>query len=549
MNASLQNKPPASRSEGTDAAEDAEPALIGSRLPTADDYARAARRRSGKFLGGGALLACVVAAAFAGLGMDSVLPPLVLLLALLTPLLLWRYPRLTLYVTLTAVCLFELELVAGPDGRPFADALTDRVPFFWNVNTIFQTYAHANFKGVPLNLFEIFMLIAGVCSCLRAVYTGTARLRGGPLLIPIGVYLLFVLMGWVNGILTGGDFKISLQEVRPQFYFGLAYLLAVNIVRERRDISVLLWITAACIGVKAVLLTARRYLTLHGLPIPDQGVGAHEEAFMMDAFLLLLLSLSLCRVLPRLRRLMWAFLPFVFLADLALNRRAATAAMVIAVPIVLMAAYQALPDRRRGIVVLGVVLAVSLSVYYPLFKNSDSAFAQPARAIKSNFQPDARDASSNASRDNENVDLMATIRSAPLQGYGYGRPFLQIISMDTIIKLYDLEPFIPHNQILWIWERVGSFGFLAFWMMISAIIIFAGRTIRAPGADGLTKAVGMFALLMTVMLVIFGLLDVQLSNFRDVLFAGIWAGTLGAMSLMKDSASGQSAGREAEAGR
>lgn len=530
MNQLLQNKPP-----GEDGEEEAK-AAAGSRLPTADDYARAARRRSQRFLIGGAVLALVVSASFVGLGPDNIVLPIVVLIALLTPILLWRYPRVALFLTLAAACLFELNLVLGLDDAPFADALTDRIPFFWNVNTIFQFYAHANFKGVPLNLFELFILLCGVCSCLRAVYTQTANLRGGPLLIPIAVYMGFVLIGWMNGITTGGDFKISLQEVRPEFYFGLAYLIAVNIVRERRQLDMVLWITVLCIGTKAVLLTVRRYVTLHGQPLPDQGVGAHEEAFFMDAFFLLLLTLSLCRIQPRLRRLMWILIPFVVLGDLALNRRAGTAALVIAVPIFLLAVYQALPDRRRQITILGIALSVSFAIYYPLFKNSDSAFAQPARALKSNFQPDARDASSNASRDNENIDLMATIKSAPLQGYGYGRPFIQIISMEEVIKAYDLEPFIPHNQILWIWERVGTFGFLAFWMMISAIIIFAGQSVRAPDADDQTKAVAIFTLLMTVMLVMFGLLDLQLSNFRDVLFTGLWVGVLAAMPTLKDSA-------------
>lgn len=517
MSQLLQNKP---------SAENAEPST-GSRLPTADDYADAARRRTRKFLAGGTLLAAVVAAAFASL--DNILPPLVLLVAFLAPILLWRYPRNTLFLTLIASCLFELALVQSPDGPNFADALTDRIPFFWNVNTIFQIYGHTNFKGIPLNLFEVFILIAGVCSCLRAVYTRTVNLRGGGLFIPIVIYMGFVLMGWLNGILTGGDFKISLQEVRPQLYFGLAYLLAVNIVRTRQDLNAALWITVVCIGVKAVLLTFRRYITLSGHALPDQGVGAHEEAFFLDAFLLLLLSLSLCRVQPRLQRLMWCLMPFVVLGDLALNRRAGIAALVIAVPIILLAAYQALPDRRRNILVVGIALSVGFSIYYPLFKNSDSAFAQPARAIKSNFQADARDASSNASRDDENIDLMATIKSAPLQGYGYGRPFFQIIPMTDVIRLYELEPYIPHNQVLWIWMRVGTFGFLAFWMMVSAIIVFAGQTLRAPGAEDETKVVGIFAMLMIIMLVIFGLLDLQLSNFRDVLFAGIWAGILAAV--------------------
>ena len=535
MNLSLQNKPPVQGEPVNSAVDDGEANLTPSRMPTADDYAEAMRRRNTQFLVGGVLLAAAVVGIFAGFGMETVLPPVVLLLMLTVPLLLWRYPRLPLYVTLAAACLFETGQLSGMDGHPFADSLTDRVPIFWNINTILQIYGHTNFKGVPLNLFEIFVLVAGVCSLLRAVYSGTAGLRGGPLLVPISVYLFFVIMGWINGILTGGDFKISLQEVRPQFYFGVAYLMAVNIVREKRDITRLLWVAVICIGVKGILLTFRRYVTLHGLPLPDQGVGSHEDAFFMDAFLLLLLCLSLCRVLPKIQRVMWMLLPFVALADLALNRRAATAAMVIAVPIILLAAYQSLPDRRRQVAALAAVMAVSFSIYYPLFKNSENAFAQPARAIKSNFQPDARDASSNASRDNENLDLMATIHSAPAQGYGYGRPFFQIVPMNDVIRIYDLEPFIPHNQILWIWERVGSFGFLAFWMMISSIIIFAGQTVRAARADGFTKAVGIFALLMTTMLVLFGLLDLQLSNFRDVLFVGIWAGVLGALPTLKDS--------------
>ncbi len=508
------------------------PAL--SAMPTAEEYAAQARARARWFLLGGGLLAGTVAASFVAFGLDNIFLPITLLIGILTPILLWRFPRLTLYFTLAAVCLFELGQVAGPNGRPFADALTDRVPFFWNTNTIFQVYAHTNFKGLPLNLFEIFIIIAGVCSCLRAVYTQNTNLRAGPLLLPIGVYMAFVLMGWINGVLTGGDFKISLQEVRPQFYFGLAYLLAVNMVRERRHLLALLWITVGCVGLKAILLTLRRYVTLHGQPIPDQGVGTHEEAFFLDAFLLLLLALTLCRALPRLRWAMWSLVPFVVLGNLVLNRRAATAAMVFVIPLVLLAAYQALPERRRLVAALGLALAVGFSVYYPLFKNSDSLIAQPARAIKSNFQPDARDASSNASRDSENTDLMATIKSTPLQGYGYGRPYLQIIPLPEVTAIYELEPFIPHNQILWIWERVGTFGFLAFWMMISAILIFAGQTVRAPGADDLTKALGIFALLVTAMLVIFGLLDLQLSNYRDVLFAGIWAGALAAAPTLKD---------------
>ncbi len=504
--------------------------------PSADDYVRSARRRARIFLVGGLAFALLVGGTFAAFAADYPFLPLALLVVLLTPVLLWRFPRLALYITLAAACLFELGIVTDPNGIPYPDSLTDRVPLFWNVNTIFQVYAHTDFKGIPLNLFEVFILIAGACSVVRAVYTRTTNLRGGPLLLPIGVYTGFVLLGWMNGVLTGGDFKISLQEVRSQLYFGLAYLMAVNIVRTRRDLRAVIGITVGCIGVKALLLSFRRFVTLHGQPLPDQGVGVHEEAFFFDAFALLLLTLVLCKALPRLRRWMWVLLPFVEIANLALNRRAATAAMLIVVPILLAAAYQALPERRRGILTFAVCLTVGFSIYYPLFKNTSGTLGQPARAIQSNFAPDARDASSNAARDAENANLMATIKTFPVQGYGYGRPYFHVVQMADISTIYALEDYIPHNQILWVWERVGSFGFLAFWMMIAAILIFAGQTLRAPDADSLTRAVAIFALLTTVLLVVFGLLDLQLSNFRDVLFAGIWAGVLAVLPGLPDAA-------------
>ena len=168
----------------------------GSHLPTADDYADAARRRGRKFLAGGAALAAIIAAAFAGLG--NIFPPLVVLIAFLIPILIWRYPKATLYFVIASVCLFELAQLSGPDGGVFADSLTDRVPVFWNVNTILQLYGHMNFKGVPLNLLEVLLLVAGTCSLVRSAYTRTGSFQAGPLIWPVAVYMAFVAAAWVK---------------------------------------------------------------------------------------------------------------------------------------------------------------------------------------------------------------------------------------------------------------------------------------------------------------------------------------------------------------
>lgn len=493
-------------------------------LPSSDEFALLSRRRGLWLALLALLLALLVGVAFVGLGKDTPLTPVALLLAVLTPVILWRFPRASLYTLFAAACLFEL-------GRSeFADSLTDSVPFFWNVNTIFQVYAHQDVKAVPLNVMEVFALTAGVCSVLRTVFSRTTDLRGGALIGPIGLYLGFVAAAWGLGMATHGDFKISLQEVRSQFYFGIAYLLAVNSLRDRAQLGTLLKIFVACVGLKGILLTFRRYVTLHGLPVPDQGVGAHEEAFFFDAFAVLLAVLALCGAHKRVQRVMWCLLPFVQLANLACNRRAATAALVVVVPVLIACALRVLPQHRRMVLRVTIGFAVCFSVYFSLFRNSSSFIAQPARAIQSQIAPDPRDASSNAYRDAENADLMATIKSAPL-GYGYGKRMLHAVPIVDISTDYAWWDVMTHNQILWVWMRVGTVGFAAFWLMVSAILIQGCLTIRADGADAQTKAIGLFAMLVVGMLMVFGLLDLQLSNFRDMLFAGFWSGALAFLGL------------------
>ena len=491
--------------------------------PTASEFAREAALRNRKFAFIAAALAVLCGLSMVAVEAGSFVLPIVLLVLVTVSYMTWRYSQTVLFFTFAAVCLVEIFQTG------FSDAVTDRIPFFWNVNTIIQTYGNVNFKAVPFNLFEVFLVSAGICSLMKAVYWRNASIRLGPLFTPIAAYLAFVVMGFVIGMATGGDFKIALQETRAQFYFLIAYLMALNLVKERRHVTALCWITVVCIGLKGILYTFRRYVTLSGQPLPDQGVGSHEEAFLFDAFVLLLASFALCKVYPRMQAVMWALVPLVIAGNLATNRRAATAALVVAIPVLIVASYRALPRRRTVAAVVGIVLAIVSPIYYQAFKNSNSMWAQPARAIRSHFQPDARDLSSNMYRDAEDANIMATIKSKPVLGYGYGKRFLHVVPIADISNLYDWWDILPHNQILWVWMRVGTIGFWFFWMMIVSITLYLCYTLRDEGTDDHTKAVALFALVLVGVLLMFGLLDLQLSNFRDMLFTGFWIGIVVAM--------------------
>ena len=227
---------------------------------------------------------------------------------------------------------------------------------------------------------------------------------------------------------------------------------------------------------------------------------------------------------------MWALLPLVILGNLATNRRLGTAALVLAIPIFLIGCYAAFPRRRIGIVIFAAMAASLGYLYYQAFKNSNLSIAQPARAIHSYFDPNARDASSNLYRDAENISQFATIKDN-LLGYGYGKPFYHAVDMRAVLNggdpdvVYPNWDIFPHNQILWVWMRTGTQGFFAFWIMASLVVIRSMFFLKRPDLTDEDRALGLLTLTIMPMLLVFGVYDLQLSNFRNMLLTGIFIGT------------------------
>lgn len=498
-------------------------------LPPTEEFVAFHQRRNQLF----ALLTCAISLVCAisvfGLGVETLILPFVILLSFMVLVGIWNYPIFTFYILFLATLLFEMGISNSPD------AIVEKVPFFLNINTMVQTYAHVDFKALPINLPEVILALTGAVAAIRAAFNHEHKVRFGPLWWPIFAYIAFVTIGWVNGMLTGGDFKISLQEVRPQFYFMTAYFMAVNFVRTPRHLHKLYWLIVLGVALKGIIYTIRRYTIYAGQPLPDGGVGSHEEAFFFDCFEMLFLVLAFTNIQKPLRRLMWFLLPFIVLGNLATNRRAGTAAFIIVFPILLMAAYRVLPKYRKSIAIFSVIAAFVLPAYYFTFRHSESMIAQPARAVASQFEASSRDSASNAYRDAENADLMATIHLAPIQGYGYGKKMLHVVPIADISQIYEYWDIMTHNQVLWVWMRVGSFGMFSFWMMIAAIIIRACLNIRDEKASIETKAASIYGMLVICMLMFFGLLDLQFSNFRDMLFGGFWAGIVAIAPQFKDS--------------
>jgi hypothetical protein len=219
------------------------------------------------------------------------------------------------------------------------------------------------------------------------------------------------------------------------------------------------------------------------------------------------------------RVLLVAFAVPVVVAYMISQRRAAIVAFIAA--LLLLAIVLFWTNRRSFWRVVPVVL-ILISGYTAAFWNSTSTPGFPAQAIKSVIAPDQvseRNQNSDNYRIIEKVDVLATIQSSPATGIGFGKPFLRPVPLPGITPFL-LEPYVPHNSILWIWMKAG--GFVALLYLLSTAMRTGARAVlQAPrGGDA---ALMLTSVAFVLMYVVFAYVDIAWDPQNMVLLAMAFA--------------------------
>lgn len=439
--------------------------------------------------------------------------------ALLVLVWVWRRPVRGVYALFAAAVVQEV----GYSAYQYPDDLGAYVPFFQDIST----WTHI--KGVSLSLAELFMALVLLIWLLKGIAERNLRFTKGTLMLPLGLYMLMILVGELHGLASGGNITLSLWEVRAQVYMFVAYLLACNLIKTRREIDVLVWIVLLGAGIKGIQGTIRYFLVLGGSLHGAESLFPHEQSFFFNAFLTLTPILFLYGGSRRLKRAALALLPFVLVSDIANNRRAGILALGVGLVMLLLITLFAHPARRRLVVALLCLGAVIWIPYYNIYKTKSGLLAEPARAVYSNSHPDPRDASSNLYRDNENADLMFTMKTSPIIGFGFGKNFDTPYPLANISGIYIFWNLLPHNSILWIWMRMGTVGYVIFWLLIGAVIMQGMRLARRL-RDPYLKGLAAFIVVMVVQEVVFGYTDLQWTSARNLITLGVLFALLGKLS-------------------
>jgi len=432
-----------------------------------------------------------------------------------------RKPIYAVYALFATALLFEIF------GLGFPDSLTDQALVFINLNN--KNVAPG--IGVAISAAEVLMSL-GLLAWLsaRSKTRGEAQPLGG-VLKPYLVFMLVVLFAEVRGLLSGGDFLTSLWELRPQVYGFIMFLLAASLVRERAHLRTLAIIFFACVGLKAVLADFRYFVTLGSNLGSAQAVMSHEESYF---FALLVVGAFALLVWHGREKLMLWLVPLVPLAGLALvenRRRVGVLAFWVALALVFSLAVRFEPTVRKRVAILGAVLglaALALTVTY--WDHPSGTIGQLVRPIRTAVQPDTsgRDAQSDAYRIAENLNLVATYAESPLVGIGFGKPMLYLYPMADISQIYPLWNYIPHNTILWISMRMGVVGMAAFWGLVGVILLQA-MTFMTTSKDRALRGIAAFAVIAVIAQLVVAWGDLQLENYRNMMFFGVMAGVVDAL--------------------
>lgn len=420
-----------------------------------------------------------------------------------------KWSRLVLAIAALAILVEQY-----PIGMPSGD-LTDHVPLFLSLSD------SLHMSGVYVNPLELLFALV-----LVALFLGPRRARLPRTYLALGLAALatVVTLAAVHGLLNHGDYKMVFWEIRPTLYVALMYVFTAQLGARVETITAVLWLFVIGVAFKAAQGLFLMPAFFSAQPRPEY-LLSHEDSFFFVLYIVLVIALWLFHQKGRLRTIATLLLPLIVVVNLANNRRTSWAMLGATLAVLIVLVWIRVPDRRRLIAAMLAALAFISTVYLPLYWNRTGLLAGPAEAIRSQITPDLRQQLSDLYRQQENANLVFNIHMSPVIGVGYG---VRIdYALHILVDLTRGDPFlnfIPHNDLLYIWLRLGAIGALVFWSFIGFAFLSACRVVRAP--DPRLALYGTFTVCALIAYLILGNLDLGFFWFRVAITMGVLLGTL-----------------------
>ena len=265
--------------------------------------------------------------------------------------------------------------------------------------------------------------------------------------------------GLFYGTSNGGKSNLGYNEARGLIYGCAAFAIAARMgINHARPIR----IAILAGGLALSLIVIARYIVFFrsgSYTYSLEASFAHE-----DSALLGIAFMTSCALLVRTKsmspRLFLILNNLIILAAVMSSARRSGFLVLFVGGLVM--AWLLLPKRPHLVLAVMIPVLTIGSVYLAAYWNKDyGAVAEPARAIRSQIDPSARDESSDQYRATEKFDVEQTIWANRLFGVGFGRPFTNYLPLPDLTAFWSLQFYTPHTNVLWLWLKMGIFGITA----------------------------------------------------------------------------------------
>jgi hypothetical protein len=403
-------------------------------------------------------------------------------------------------------------------------SFTDQVGYFLNVNNIYYLPPIREAVITPMELQLLLVLFVWV---FVAALRKNVHLYTVPLKFPAALFYIAFVSSIMYGMARGGDFVASMWETRALFYLGIMFIFVPQVIQTKRQLQNLIWFCVAGITFKA-LQGAIRFASLGfsfgSWPNVYETLTNHEDPVFIITLFVLLMAMLLFHSSSHQRRVLLWLSPLLLLGFVAGQRRATYASFIVTI----LAFLILIPKRERQKVLRILILVVAVfGVYLAAFWNSYSRLGSVAQQFKStvtgggNIRGEYKDEMSIQYRTDENYNLSYTFKLAPLVGRGFGvayeRPLLPWGSS------FALSDYLPHNQILWVFVKMGVIGGMLFWLFFNSFV-FRGAMVLARLKDSYLKAVCAVCVVAVVNQFVVSYVDMQLAWYRNMVYLGLLMG-------------------------
>lgn len=457
-----------------------------------------------------ALVIAVALGLFAGMALFVVGWPAAALLGtiIIGAWLVWQ-PRQGFYSILAAVIIIE-----GSSGLPFVVTAN---PMYGGIDDLVG-------PSVPFSPLELGMglLILGTIK-----QAGRAnQLRLGEFFWPLLFLSGMVLLGLFRGMNSGGDGLIGFREIRALLYLLPMYFLTVNLVRERRHFNQLavvlvLAVSAMAAGAMWTHLALVRTGTFQG--IIDLGF-AHENAIFAGLVVIFMVAMMVWGkgFGPRFILVLPGVLALA--AILVMKRRVGLIALDAG--LVLLGLVLLRNNWRLFLVAMPIVMVAAV-IYLGIFWNATGGLGQGARAFRTVIGQEAatEDLSSKLYREREAFNVEMNIRWQPFWGSGFGKPYAMPEPLPDLTSFWPMQPYIPHNTILWTWMKGGILTFILVLAFFGHAMI-RGLALARRRLEPLLQAWAAVAAASVLMVFLFAWQDLGLTSLRTLIVFGFCLGLI-----------------------